>query len=82
MGIDLRGRMQCPWSHTKAVEKGRTELLGEESEEDSEEQTKEAEQFWDKIWTGKRGLRGDSPPAGPFFPRPETVWFCQGPRSF
>lgn len=28
-----------------------------ESEEDSEEQSKETEQFWDKIWTGKRGLR-------------------------
>lgn len=61
------------------MEKGRTELLGEENE-DSEEQTKEIEQFWDKIWAGKRGLRGDSPPAGPFFPYPETVVVLSRPK--
>lgn len=43
------------------------------SEEDSEEQTKEPEQFWDKIWTGKRGLRWDKPPSPPFLTCPETA---------
>lgn len=62
------------------MEKGRAELLGEESEEDSEEQTKEVEQVWDKIWTGKRGFRWDGPPAGPFFPYPETVVILSMPK--
>lgn len=38
----------------------------EKGKKNSKEQTKEIQQYWDKIWTRRRGLRWENPPSPPF----------------
>ena len=73
--------MSWPSGHTKAAEKGRTEpLVGKRVRGDSEERTKETEQYWDKIWIRQRGLRRDTPPPPLFLTHPETVVVLSKPQ--
>lgn len=57
-GYRFKGQDGVPIGpHQSSGERKKRATWKVKSEEDSEEQTTEPEQFWDKIWTGKRGLR-------------------------